>query len=346
LVNIAWTKNAEFIHTGYTPLQSDTLKIIAYIVNPQNHPVQLYAIISGQSTAYSDSVFLFDDGMQGDENPNDNIWGNSIILSGIPEDHYYADIFTEDLFEGTMQKYSKINNYLLRKGPVVLDHYRITSSDTIPHHGDRLKFEFTLRNEGTTASVKNITSQVVCQDTFASLPVVTTTSYSEIPAGSTSVGNGQQYIKFNANAPDSVYARFKVYVSSDEFIFWSDSFSVFVHKDPTGVHDEYKVIPKRFALKQNHPNPFNPITTIEFTLPESEFVELKVYNVLGKEVSTLVSKKMNQGIYTCTFDGTNLASGIYYYQLVAGDLSTGASRAASRGSGQRYREVKKMILIK
>jgi flagellar hook assembly protein FlgD len=83
-------------------------------------------------------------------------------------------------------------------------------------------------------------------------------------------------------------------------------------------------------LYQNYPNPFNPSTTIEFTLPQSESVELKVYNILGKEVTTLVSKKLNQGNHTYTFDGTNLASGIYYYQLVAGD----------------HREVKKMILLR
>jgi hypothetical protein len=99
----------------------------------------------------------------------------------------------------------------------------------------------------------------------------------------------------------------------------------------TGIYEEISSeLPNNFVLMQNYPNPFNPSTTIEFTLPKSEYVELKVYNILGKEVSTLVSKKLNQGSHTYTFDGKNLASGIYYYQLVGGE----------------YREVKKMILIK
>jgi predicted GH43/DUF377 family glycosyl hydrolase len=93
---------------------------------------------------------------------------------------------------------------------------------------------------------------------------------------------------------------------------------------------KYGIFLKSFALNQNYPNPFNPSTTIKFTLPKSEYVELKVYNILGKEVATLVSIKLNQGNHTYQFDGKNLASGIYYYQLVAGE----------------YREVKKMILIK
>jgi hypothetical protein len=97
----------------------------------------------------------------------------------------------------------------------------------------------------------------------------------------------------------------------------------------TDISGKQGKIPLMFKLEQNYPNPFNPSTTIEFTLPGSEFVELKVYNILGKEVSTLVSNKLNQGNHIYTFDGKNLACGIYYYQLVAGD----------------YREVKKMILL-
>lgn len=89
-------------------------------------------------------------------------------------------------------------------------------------------------------------------------------------------------------------------------------------------------LPHKIELMQNYPNPFNPSTTLEFTLPKSEYVDLKIYNVLGKEVSTLVSNKLNQGNHLYNFDGSNLASGIYYYQLVAGE----------------YREVKKMILIR
>ncbi len=78
-------------------------------------------------------------------------------------------------------------------------------------------------------------------------------------------------------------------------------------------------IPLQFSLHQNYPNPFNPSTTIEFTLPKSEFIVLKVYSILGKEVSTIVSKKLNQGNHSYTFNGKNLASGVYYYRFEAGD---------------------------
>ena len=86
----------------------------------------------------------------------------------------------------------------------------------------------------------------------------------------------------------------------------------------------------KYLLNQNYPNPFNLSTTIEFQIPNSEFVTLKIYNMLGQEVKTLISERYAQGFYTFHADGTNLASGVYYYELVAGD----------------FRKVKKMILLR
>jgi len=85
-----------------------------------------------------------------------------------------------------------------------------------------------------------------------------------------------------------------------------------------------------FNLYQNYPNPFNPNTVISYQLPVSSFVKIKVYDVLGNEVATLVNEKQNAGSYSVEFDAGNYPSGIYYYKLEAGDFS----------------EVKKMILLK
>jgi hypothetical protein len=90
--------------------------------------------------------------------------------------------------------------------------------------------------------------------------------------------------------------------------------------DPTKVISKKSNLPMKYSLSQNYPNPFNPSTTIEFTLPKSDFVELKVYNILGMEISTLVSKKLNPGNHTYTFDGKKLATGVYYYRLEAGNF--------------------------
>jgi WD40 repeat protein len=76
-------------------------------------------------------------------------------------------------------------------------------------------------------------------------------------------------------------------------------------------------VPDRTELFQNYPNPFNPTTTIRFEIPHSSFVTVKVFDVLGREVATLVNEEMRAGRYERIFDGGNFASGIYVYHLNA-----------------------------
>jgi hypothetical protein len=90
------------------------------------------------------------------------------------------------------------------------------------------------------------------------------------------------------------------------------------------------VINEEFNLFQNYPNPFNPTTTIPYEIPEDEFVSLKVYDLLGREVTTLVNEEKPAGSYDVQFSANSLTSGIYFYQLKSGNLV----------------ETKKMILIK
>ena len=88
--------------------------------------------------------------------------------------------------------------------------------------------------------------------------------------------------------------------------------------------------PEEFSLQQNYPNPFNPSTNIEYKIPEKEFVTLKVYDVLGNEIKTLVNEEKPAGRYTVNFSASNLASGVYYYRISAGNFTN----------------IKKMILMK
>ena len=86
----------------------------------------------------------------------------------------------------------------------------------------------------------------------------------------------------------------------------------------TGVSPEGRLTPDRFLLDQNYPNPFNPVTTIRFGIPHRSDVTLAMYDLLGKQVSRLVSGEMEAGYHDVRVDGTRLASGVYYYRLTAG----------------------------
>ena len=88
--------------------------------------------------------------------------------------------------------------------------------------------------------------------------------------------------------------------------------------------------PIEFNLSQNYPNPFNPGTIIKYSVANKQIVKLKIYDLLGKEVATLVNEEKTAGNYSINFNGGGLASGIYFYRLQAAD----------------YIETKKMILLK
>lgn len=90
----------------------------------------------------------------------------------------------------------------------------------------------------------------------------------------------------------------------------------------SGVADVEQLdqLPANFKLEQNYPNPFNPSTKIEYSIPSESFVQLKVYDILGNEVSTLVNEEQSAGTYRADFFGSNLASGLYVAQLKAGKM--------------------------
>lgn len=79
--------------------------------------------------------------------------------------------------------------------------------------------------------------------------------------------------------------------------------------------------PQSYTLSQNYPNPFNPSTTISFSIPEADFVELNVYNLIGQRVKILVNEQKTAGVHQATFNAGSLSSGIYFYQLKAGDFT-------------------------
>lgn len=98
----------------------------------------------------------------------------------------------------------------------------------------------------------------------------------------------------------------------------------------TRVGQQQIELPTQFCLRQNFPNPFNPSTSIEFQVPNQSPVTLKIFDVLGREVATLVSELKQAGTHAVKWDATQLSSGVYFYSLIAG----------------QFRETRRMILMK
>ncbi|CAN5508084.1 hypothetical protein BH10BAC5_BH10BAC5_16070 [soil metagenome] len=146
-----------------------------------------------------------------------------------------------------------------------------------------------------------------------------------------STNNGTTWSKKNQGFPPDISPN-QLYILNG-FIYagisnlgvWKRSISNIV-----GIENINNVIPSDFMLSQNYPNPFNPTTKINFSLPFNSFATLSVYNILGKEVQKIVNENLNAGSYSLDFDGTEFASGIYFYSLKTNGFS----------------ETKRMLLVK
>jgi predicted acyl esterase len=128
------------------------------------------------------------------------------------------------------------------------------------------------------------------------------------------------------NATHEVYLTSNCYFEMPVVVPGGPVSSYFAEGEPTnGVNSPYE-----FSLSQNYPNPFNPLTTINFSIGAPGLVQLKVYDILGREVATLVNEFRQAGSYSVTLNAINLASGAYFYRIASGDFS----------------DVKRMLLVK
>ena len=146
-----------------------------------------------------------------------------------------------------------------------------------------------------------------------------------------STNNGANWI--NKNQGFNVISTIGALLISNNYIFsgtygnsvWRRSLSEII-----GIKNISTEIPMGFSLNQNYPNPFNPSTKISFQLPVVSFSSLKIFDITGKEVATLVNKTLKPGTYEATFNGASLTSGVYFYRLTTDGFS----------------ETKKLILMK
>jgi hypothetical protein len=141
-------------------------------------------------------------------------------------------------------------------------------------------------------------------------------------------GFGNNHIA-NIDDTDTTFTILTQFGSIDPKRYNMWDFDTHSPKSPTSVRD-IGGVPLVYALDQNYPNPFNPTTTIRFEIPKQSNVELKVYNLLGQVVATLVNGEMKAGRHEATFDAARLSSGVYFYKLVAGS----------------FVETRKMLLLK
>lgn len=288
----------------FSRLNIDTIPFRTAFMNPYNHNFTAHLIISNSENSHTDSVILLDDGFHANLLSGDGIYGN-YILPFSAEDFFTLGVST---FDNQTDKYYFCPDLgrLTTAGPVVLD-----SISFIYKTGWFYVKPF-LRNTGKE-TIKSAGVKVLCNDPWVNSVGGSIFQLPDLEPGITTSGTWTA-ISYS----DSVFEGFfniKVNIYSDEYPYWTDS----AKKVITDVRRDGNST-NHFELTQNYPNPFNPATKITYSLPLSALVVLKVYDVLGNEITTLVNDEKSAGSYELEWNAERFSSGVYFYQLKAGGL--------------------------
>lgn len=235
-----------------------------------------------------------------------NFWGANID----PDDttQIYGKLYIEPLVNNYIEPDS--SNLIIAPSPVVIDTNLMSGI-----YKQKIGFYNVSKSLTDSIEIFSITSKYGLVDISKSNFLIEAISEDSVS------------LTFNVN--EILLNKDTINVSSSEGDFLI-TFYILGEDSTTAVNQNSVYRPTQYKLSQNYPNPFNPVTKIEFTIVNDEFVELKVYDILGREVATLLNKEMRTGSYSIDFIAQNLTSGIYFYRLKTNN----------------YSAVKKMILLR
>ena len=289
-----------------------TLNIESLVENPNSNLISAKLYLQNLEGTFLDSANL----QKERSVTSSEVWAGEYQTPQV-EDYFKVAICTYDSTEGERFSVSNVNRFTT-VGPVILSDYDFTIDSTSMNIIPEIK------NNSNAITISNSSIKFISSD-----PWVLNISPSVSPLPEILPGQ-------NVN-PDSVFCvtyidslfpghfNFRLEIMIDGWMCWVDSMQIII----TDIKDQ-KTVPLSYNLEQNYPNPFNPSTTIKYSIPEMSKVSLTIYNLLGEEVATLVNEEKVAGNYTVEFNAANLSSGIYFYQLKAGN----------------FIQTKKMVLMK
>jgi hypothetical protein len=323
---LEWMNNLVYPHNiitdkSYYTLSKDTVHLSTIIENPNSYQISARAYIKTVEDVLIDSIDLSKQTVNGKaEN-----WAVNIIPPQV-EEFYKVSVTVFDQISSTSLSLPNATRYTTA-GPVTLDSISYRKGLLNYHY-----FRPFVHNKGNIKTVTNASLRIICNDPWiASIGSGTAALPNIAPNSSVGISSWITISVIDSLYPG--YFNFKVEIMSDGWAYWADSMKVNVI---TGFEDEV-VMPSAFKLEQNFPNPFNNSSAIEYSLPNTSKVIIKVFNVLGTEIQTLVNEEKSAGNYEVTWYANNLPSGVYFYRIQA---------VLSSGSGQVFIDTKKMILLK
>jgi CubicO group peptidase (beta-lactamase class C family) len=301
----------------------DTLIITTQFNNTDNHSFSANALISTIDSSIINTTQLFDDGNHGDGSLGDGLWGGFITPIS-SEDRFTISVSADD-FDADVNMTLDNLAHFTTTGPVVFNSLeQLYPNNGVIQPGMPVYFDLYLENLGSIATVENISVYIQPADTNTTLgDGYSSTTIGDIPAGEVLAGLNYLALQPVADLDDGTPIRFNVEISSNGVTYWEDQGLLLGY---VGIDDEESVLPTVFRLKQNHPNPFNPTTTISYSLPEQSPVNLTVFDIQGREVIGLLNTEKPPGNYDVHWNGLNqhgnqVSTGVYFARLEAGSYS-------------------------
>ena len=248
--------------------------------------------------------------MHGDSLSNDGVYGG-YIPPRTAEGFYSLSLSTVDHQTNIYFKSPDILRFTTA-GPIKLDSLPFGSIS-----GFRYGFKPYLKNAGTVQGITNIKLRLTSNDPWITNINPAERNYGNLLPGQ-SYGGLQIFTVTYDSASFPGYFNLRFSVSSDGWSYWEIDTTIIVK--PLDVEEEITEVPTEFLLSQNFPNPFNPSTKINWQMPARSQVTLKVYDVLGNEIVTLVNEEKEAGYHSIDFNASDLPSGVYFYKLTAGNF--------------------------
>ena len=320
---VEWINTLTYAHDvarsrGYVPPGQDSVLVTAVLTNPLGHSASVSSIVTDLAGVVRDSVLLFNDGLHGDGSAGDSVWGQYVQVPS-DENVFAIALRTDDATQGTFRRLPSVAAFATC-GPLALDSVTF-KNQTAYQYCSVMTY---VRSDGLTAAVKGASITCECNDPWMKRINVGTLSLPDISPGARVYPSSPFTVNYDSSTfPGYFNLKFKLAING--YTFWTDSMKLTV----TGVAPRPQ-LPTVYSLMQNYPNPFNPTTEIRYQISEVSNVSLKVYDVLGREVRTLVNRKQGPGTYEVQFDASGLSSGVYFYRIKA----------------EHFVDTKKLLLLK
>jgi len=306
--SLEWINNLVYAHGittdkwAYSP-GNDTVIVNAIIENPNSHLVTAKLYFESLDGSTTDSTDMTEIISKGDE------WQGKWNTPGPNDNIYWISIMATDHSEGTY--FTSKHSTQISTVPLMID-----SIAYAPMTNFRYSFQPFLKNEGLTQTINDLEVNITCDDSWVTSIYPAQRTCGDLDPGQMKGTNGLFIVSYNAAAFPGKF-NFTYSISSRGWPFWEIDTSVVV--SARGIGEESTS--SAYKLNQNYPNPFFTSTDISFYLPTRSFVTLKIYDLGGREVATLVSKELPAGEHVREWNAKELPGGIYFYRLQAGKFT-------------------------